>query len=466
MNIRISRRAPGARSAAVLAGVAAVAAGLAASPASASPAQPGAAGTHKFASPVSVTYTYTGSEQTFVVPYGVTSINVTAVGAAGGGGAAAGGSAGGIGGAGEQVASTLPVTPHGTLYVEVGGEGGAGTTIAGGTGGFNGGAAGSGTNAGGGGGGGASDVRTISDTGVGTLTSRMVVAAGGGGAGGSGGCLDADGGNGGSSATAATTGGSCLESASRGGAGGGGRCVATTGEDCPGTEGGGGPGLAGAAGAGGAGGTGGTATGTAGGNGTVGAFGTGGASATEGGGGGGGGWYGGGGGGGGGLGTGPLWGGGGGGGAGSSRGADLGPTSLAAEVVITYTPPSGPPDLKIYLKHQGTFVRHQQGTYGIWVTNTGTGNTTHTTTVQFNLPSGITIVHGGTGASWTCQKSTGASACTRQTLIGPGERTLITVMVKIHAKAGRTLYATATVSPTDKTPKDNTSTDKVIIRQA
>src|SRR5215470_9187745 len=88
MNMHISRRARGARPAAVLAGVTAVAAaGLALSPAvGASPARPGARHVHATSSGVSVTFTYSGAEQTFAVPAGVTSVSVTAIGAAGGGG--------------------------------------------------------------------------------------------------------------------------------------------------------------------------------------------------------------------------------------------------------------------------------------------------------------------------------------------------------------------------------------------
>jgi Lamin Tail Domain/Glycine rich protein len=133
-----------------------------------------------------VTFTYTGAEQTYTVPAGVTSLQVQAVGASGGG------SAGGFqpvqGGTGGLVVGELGagsvIKPGDTLYVEVGGAGGnAGSGLA--EGGFNGGGAG-----GGGGGGGASDVRTCSRTstscpdGVPSALTRLIVAAGGGGAGG------------------------------------------------------------------------------------------------------------------------------------------------------------------------------------------------------------------------------------------------------------------------------------------
>jgi hypothetical protein len=114
-------------------------------------------------------FTYTGKEQEFKVPAGVTSVNVVAVGSHGESAAGLGGAAG----AGAIVTGKLSVKPEQVLYVEVGGvpfNGGGGTRF-------------------GGKGGGASDVRTLS---IGTepspgdeesLLTRLLVAAGGGGGG-------------------------------------------------------------------------------------------------------------------------------------------------------------------------------------------------------------------------------------------------------------------------------------------
>ncbi len=116
--------------------------------------------------PTSVPFSYTGGAQTWTVPTGVTSVQVTAVGAQGGGS---------YGGLGSQVVATIPVTPGQTLGIYVGGQDSSGTT-----GGYNGGGAGgySGSDVGYGGGG-ASDVR-LGGT---TLADRVVVAGGGGGIG-------------------------------------------------------------------------------------------------------------------------------------------------------------------------------------------------------------------------------------------------------------------------------------------
>ncbi|MFZ1306495.1 MAG: PKD-like domain-containing protein, partial [Ferruginibacter sp.] len=131
--------------------------------------------------PGSATFNFTGGMQTFTVPAGVTSINITALGAQGGTGAIGGNSVlGGAGGLGASATGTLAVVPGQVLNIFVGGQGASPA------GGFNGGANGGSVNAGGGGG--ASDVRA---GGVGVA--NRVITAGGGGGGGRGGCHEGGG---------------------------------------------------------------------------------------------------------------------------------------------------------------------------------------------------------------------------------------------------------------------------------
>jgi hypothetical protein len=131
------------------------------------------------ANTVTCTFSSTGSEQTFAVPTGVSSVSAAAVGGRGATGAGTDpGSSGGAGGFGAQVTGDLAVTGGETLYVEVAGNG------AGQTGGFNGGAGSGAAACIGGGGGGASDIRTSSSSAGGSSGSRLLVAAGGGGGGG------------------------------------------------------------------------------------------------------------------------------------------------------------------------------------------------------------------------------------------------------------------------------------------
>jgi hypothetical protein len=120
---------------------------------------------------VTCVYSTPGSD-TFVVPSGVTSLAVTAVGGQCGDGGSypPGGASGGVGGNGAQVSQNLSVSPSETLVVVTGGAGADGTAGgAAGIGGINGGLAGGNR----GGGGGASEV----DRGL----TPLVVAGGGGG---------------------------------------------------------------------------------------------------------------------------------------------------------------------------------------------------------------------------------------------------------------------------------------------
>jgi hypothetical protein len=131
------------------------------------------AATSAFAAPaptVTETFSSTGAEQQFVVPTGVGSIRVRAIGGAGETGHPSFRSFGAPGGAGADVVSRIPVTPGEVLYVEVAAAGFNG----GGVGGFE----------GGGVGGGSSDIRSLAMASPGSLESRLLVAAGGGGGGG------------------------------------------------------------------------------------------------------------------------------------------------------------------------------------------------------------------------------------------------------------------------------------------
>jgi hypothetical protein len=121
------------------------------------------------------TYTFTGTQQIFVVPPGIGLVSIEAWGAQGNSNTATSPVAGGLGG---YASGDLVVTPGETLYVEVGG-GGLSSTTGGYNGGGNAGTVGCAT-AFGGGGGGASDVRQ----GGTALSNRVIVAGGGGGAGG------------------------------------------------------------------------------------------------------------------------------------------------------------------------------------------------------------------------------------------------------------------------------------------
>ena len=126
-------------------------------------------------SAISTTFSFTGAQQTYVVPANVSEVFIEAWGAQGMGNSHSTTVDGGLGG---YAYGTLAVSPGDTLYVFVG-DGGYASTTGGWNGGGNAGTVGCGT-AFGGGGGGASDVR-VGDT---TFASRIIIAGGGGGAGG------------------------------------------------------------------------------------------------------------------------------------------------------------------------------------------------------------------------------------------------------------------------------------------
>lgn len=124
----------------------------------------------------SQTFWATNSEQTFVVPKGVSQIQVEALGGRGGNAWP------NTGKPRITVTGALPVTPGSTLYVNVGGDGAAvpPQVMQNVFGGFNGGGGGYG----GGGGGGATDLRLISQSdpdATASLESRLIVAGGRGG---------------------------------------------------------------------------------------------------------------------------------------------------------------------------------------------------------------------------------------------------------------------------------------------
>ena len=125
------------------------------------------------------TFNYTGSMQTYVVPAGVTSIDVDMIGASGGWDDYGGLQVNHIPGDGGRVQTTLTVVPGTTLNLYVAGIGNNASAGTGGNGGFNGGGNGGTTGTySGGGGGGASDIR-VGGT---AFTDRIVIAGGGGGA--------------------------------------------------------------------------------------------------------------------------------------------------------------------------------------------------------------------------------------------------------------------------------------------
>ena len=169
------------------------------------------------------TFLYTGGEQTYVVPGGVSSVQISAIGAPGGTPPPGGGVSAGRG---AVVTGVVAVSPGQILYVYVGGAGGFPA------GGFNGG--GDGGTADGimaWGGGGASDVSRVPDSaGDASFQARVIAAGGGGGSAGiaAGG---GDAGNPGGCCGALGRGSNAAQPGSQTGGGAGGGCAMLT-EGC------------------------------------------------------------------------------------------------------------------------------------------------------------------------------------------------------------------------------------------
>jgi hypothetical protein len=126
-------------------------------------------------------FSYTGAEQCYTVPAGISHVRITTVGGEGGGLVMSGNQPAQRAN-GARASAIVAVAPGDQLTVRVGGEGGKASGVTGAVGGYNGGGAGgnavaNGTFGGGNGGGGASDV--LAQDG-----SPLLVAAGGGGQGG------------------------------------------------------------------------------------------------------------------------------------------------------------------------------------------------------------------------------------------------------------------------------------------
>ena len=99
------------------------------------------------------------------------------------------------------------------------------------------------------------------------------------------------------------------------------------------------------------------------------------------------------------------------------------------------------------------------------ISNTGSNATATETSVTLSVPSGMTVTFGGKGTFWQCHKHKHSAVCNRNAKISAGADTTIVATVKVTASAGKLLKATATVSPADATPGDNTSTNKVFIHR-
>jgi uncharacterized repeat protein (TIGR01451 family) len=126
----------------------------------------------------------------------------------------------------------------------------------------------------------------------------------------------------------------------------------------------------------------------------------------------------------------------------------------------------GVPDVTIDKSHTGTFVRGQQGTFLLAVSNVGGRPTSGPVTIDDTLPSGLGIVS-ASGANWTCSVDTTANSlhCTRSDPLAAGAAyEVVTVVVNVLESAPDTVVNTGATGGGGETNTTNdTDSDTVLI---
>jgi uncharacterized repeat protein (TIGR01451 family) len=133
--------------------------------------------------------------------------------------------------------------------------------------------------------------------------------------------------------------------------------------------------------------------------------------------------------------------------------------SAPAAVVVR-----GVPDVTIDKSHTGVFVRGQQGTYSLIVSNVGGRPTAGTVTVDDTLPAGLTAVS-ATGSGWTCTVDPVADAlhCERpDALATGGAYPAVTVLVNVLESAPDTVVNTGFTGGGSETNLTNDSDDDTV----
>ena len=121
------------------------------------------------------------------------------------------------------------------------------------------------------------------------------------------------------------------------------------------------------------------------------------------------------------------------------------------------TIPVTAPDLTIAKSHTGTFLRGQNATYTLVVTNVGNGVTTAISSVSDVLPAGLTPV-AATGAGWNCTIAGQTLSCSHPGPVAAGASfPPIALTVNVSPSAPSALTNTATVSGGGETNIGNNS---------
>ncbi|MCW2899592.1 MAG: hypothetical protein JWO67_1857 [Streptosporangiaceae bacterium] len=140
------------------------------------------------------------------------------------------------------------------------------------------------------------------------------------------------------------------------------------------------------------------------------------------------------------------------------------PANTATQALTLTVNPPPRADLAVSNTHDGSFSTGGYGWYRLTVTNTGNAATAGTTTISESLPHGLSYVM-ALGWGWSCRHTGSTGTCTHAGALAASATSSVTVLVHITAPRGTILTTTATVTPTDTTPADNSSTDRVTVQR-
>jgi hypothetical protein len=139
--------------------------------------------------------------------------------------------------------------------------------------------------------------------------------------------------------------------------------------------------------------------------------------------------------------------------------------STTATLTITVGPIVTAQDVELTLLNLGGFTSGHLGTYIIIVSNTGKVATSGTLKVTDMLPGGLIYV-GSLSFGWNCGASGQAVTCTYAHPLPAHGITALALFVNVKALNGTVLTDTATVTPLDATPADNTASVTVTVKRS
>lgn len=102
--------------------------------------------------------------------------------------------------------------------------------------------------------------------------------------------------------------------------------------------------------------------------------------------------------------------------------------------------------------------------YELTARNRSAINTAGPVTVSDQLPTGMTYLS-GSGSGWTCAAVGQTITCTRASGLRAFNESELKLLVRVNAPIGAVLTNTATISPTDTNPSNNTTSRFTTVRR-